>query len=125
MSHTPEVLRLLAALQKIAANGDFDEEPEPESYDDMESAYGNGMDVANWEAAQIAKAAITEVEADARLRAAAPKLLKAVNAALDFFNETRVGREWEEQGGTEPQELRAALAEVAGWPRTSMEPQDA
>lgn len=53
---------LLAALKRIAENGNFDHEPEAEDYDDTESAYGNGMDVANWEAAQIARAAIAKAE---------------------------------------------------------------
>jgi len=37
--------------------GDQDE-PEPEDYDDMESAYGNGVDVATYEAAVIARRAL-------------------------------------------------------------------
>lgn len=54
--------------------------------------------------------------ANARLIAAAPELLKAAIAALDFFNETRVGREWIEQGGTEADELLAAIRKAEGQP---------
>lgn len=52
---------MLAALRKIAEMGPQDE-PEEEDYDDTESAYGNGCDVAAWEAAKIARAAISNVE---------------------------------------------------------------
>lgn len=48
---------LAAALREVAAHGP-DKAPESEDYDDTESAYGNGQDVAAWEAAQIARTAL-------------------------------------------------------------------
>lgn len=36
--------------------------PEEESYDDMDSAYANGLDVQAWAAAEIALAAILEIK---------------------------------------------------------------
>lgn len=57
----------------------------------------------------VAGKAFPELAANAQLIARAPELLEACVAALGFFNETRAGREWEEQGGTEPEQLRAAL----------------
>ena len=51
------------ALQRIVDRIKPETQPDEESYDDTESAYGNGMAVANWEAA-------VEIEAVlARLRA--------------------------------------------------------
>ncbi len=50
---------LVAALERISAMFPADcEEPEPEDYDDTESAYNNGSDVAAHEAATIARAAL-------------------------------------------------------------------
>lgn len=40
------------ALQRIVDSIKPAEKPEAETYDDTESAYGNGMDVANWEVAE-------------------------------------------------------------------------
>lgn len=58
MVPVPDALAILrAALQRIADNGPKTE-PEEEDYDDTESAYGNGMDVAAWEAATIARTAL-------------------------------------------------------------------
>lgn len=46
-----------AALEKIIANAP-QTEPEEENYDNMESAYNNGHEVAWWEAAKIARDAL-------------------------------------------------------------------
>jgi|LakMenEpi03Aug12_release.lakeMendotaPanAssembly.Ray.scaffolds.fasta_scaffold298614_5 hypothetical protein len=53
-------------------------------------------------------------EADARLFAAAPDLLAACQLALDYFNETRNGREWRDNGGEEPGVLRDAINKAEG-----------
>jgi hypothetical protein len=52
-----ENVKLRAALQTIASQSPGDE-PEPEDYDDTESAYENGHDVAAWEAATVARNAL-------------------------------------------------------------------
>ena len=52
--------KLFAALQAVAANAPA-EQPEEEDYDDTESAYSNGQDVAAWESAEIARTALAEV----------------------------------------------------------------
>ena len=41
---------------------------------------------------------------------AARALLVAAESALAYFDETRAGRQWQEQGGPEPKRLRAAIA---------------
>jgi hypothetical protein len=46
--------------------------------------------------------------------AAAPDLLAACQSALDYFNETRSGREWRDNGGNEPDLLRSAVAKAKG-----------
>lgn len=51
---------------------------------------------------------------DHRLVAAAPELLAACRLALDYFNETRNGREWRDNGGEEPMVLRKAINEAEG-----------
>lgn len=48
------------------------------------------------------------------LMVAAPELLAACQAALDYFNETRSGREWRDNGGEEPDLLRAAINKAEG-----------
>lgn len=53
-------------------------------------------------------------EDNARLIVNAKKLFAAAVAALDFFNETRAGQEWEQQGGTEPEQLREVIAAIEG-----------
>lgn len=55
-----------------------------------------------------------EVDANATLIAAAPDLLAACQAALDYFNETRSGREWRDNGGEEPGLLRDAINKAEG-----------
>lgn len=50
----------VAALKEIATAAP-DEAPEPENYDDTESAYNNGNDVACWEAGQVAKDALKKM----------------------------------------------------------------
>jgi hypothetical protein len=52
--------------------------------------------------------------ADITLMAAAPDLLAACQSALDYFNETRSGREWRDNGGNEPDLLRSAVAKAKG-----------
>lgn len=49
----PDPSRMRAALEEIAQRGPKTE-PEPEDYDDTESAYNNGGDVADWECSRIA-----------------------------------------------------------------------
>ncbi len=50
----------IAALKRIAEDAP-DEEPEREDYHDMESAFDNGMDVANYECAAIALKALKKM----------------------------------------------------------------
>lgn len=45
---------------------------------------------------------------------AAPELLAACRLALDYFNETRNGREWRDNGGEEPMVLRDAINKAEG-----------
>jgi hypothetical protein len=49
---------------------------------------------------------------DVRVMAASPELLAACCAVLDYFNETRSGREWRDNGGNEPSLLAAAIAKA-------------
>ena len=51
---------------------------------------------------------------NAKLIAAAPELLAACHLALDYFNETRNGREWRDNGGEEPGVLRDAINKAEG-----------
>jgi hypothetical protein len=53
-------------------------------------------------------------ESTARLIAAAPELLAACRMALDYFNETRNGRDWRDNGGEEPRVLATAIAKAEG-----------
>ena len=46
------------------------------------------------------------------LHAAAPDLLAACVAVLSYFDQTRHGIEWSQQGGQEAEQLRAALAKA-------------
>ena len=55
-----------AALRTIVDEGP-DEAPEMEDYDDTESAYSNGMDVASWGAAQVARRALMGEPAEPRM----------------------------------------------------------
>lgn len=48
---------IMKALREIVSLAPSDE-PEPEDYDDTESAYNNGYEVAAWEAAILARTAI-------------------------------------------------------------------
>ena len=41
-------------------------EPTPENYDDMESAYDNGHEVARWQAGETIRAAIAMIEGEAK-----------------------------------------------------------
>ncbi len=54
---------LIAALENIVAQAPEDE-PEPEDYDDTESAYSNGHEVASWEAAETARDALMAIRDD-------------------------------------------------------------
>lgn len=61
-----EVEKYKDALRKLRDNWPAEaDEPEPEDYDDMESAYNNGVDVATYEAHVVAKAALDNIEAPA------------------------------------------------------------
>jgi hypothetical protein len=51
---------------------------------------------------------------NAKLIAAAPELLAACRMALDYFNETRNGRDWRDNGGEEPRVLATAIAKAEG-----------
>jgi hypothetical protein len=51
---------------------------------------------------------------DALAMAAGRELLAACRAAMDYFNETRSGREWRDSGGEEPSMLAAAIAKAEG-----------
>ncbi len=53
-----EFSRYSIALRTIAQMWDGETVPEPEKYDDTESAYNNGHDVASYEAAKVARDAI-------------------------------------------------------------------
>lgn len=53
-----EANAMRVALGRIAAMSDDTERPEEENYHDTESAYDNGMDVAAYDAAAIARAAL-------------------------------------------------------------------
>ncbi len=53
---------LTTALGRIASMSP-ESEPETEDYDDTESAYSNGHDVAAWEAAQVARDALAKAGA--------------------------------------------------------------
>ena len=53
------------ALRTIAQMWDGETIPEPETYDDTESAYNNGHDVACYQAAKVAREAIAGGEAAA------------------------------------------------------------
>lgn len=55
------IAEMLAALRAIIALAPA-EQPEEEDYDDTESAYYNGGEVAAWEAAEIALGIIAKVE---------------------------------------------------------------
>jgi hypothetical protein len=55
-----------------------------------------------------------EVMANLRLIAAAPELLAACRMALDYFNETRSGRDWRDNGGEEPRVLASSIALAEG-----------
>lgn len=57
----PDALSVLTdALRRIAAKGTA-EEPDAECYDDTESAYNNGVEVAAYEAAEIARKALADI----------------------------------------------------------------
>jgi hypothetical protein len=58
------VTKRLAHRLSLIADCGLEEQPEPEDYDDTESAYNNGHDVASWEAAQQAKAALRLIGAE-------------------------------------------------------------
>ncbi|HZS69925.1 MAG TPA: hypothetical protein VFA72_22675 [Burkholderiales bacterium] len=60
-----EFSRYSIALRTIAQMWDGESVPEPETYDDAESAYNNGHDVACYEAAKVAREAIAGGEAAA------------------------------------------------------------
>jgi len=47
-------------------------------------------------------------------RAPAMELLAACQLALEYFNETRSGREWRDNGGEEPGVLRDAINKAEG-----------
>jgi hypothetical protein len=49
-----------------------------------------------------------------RLLAAAPELLAACKAALDYFNTTQHGNCWRDAGGEEPDLLLAAILKAEG-----------
>lgn len=75
------------ALKKIDGNGPVTE-PDAEDYDDTESAYGNGMDVAGYEAAKVARDALASLPGlvdnlDRGQRAALA--LKHLTAARELF----------------------------------------
>lgn len=53
-----------------------------------------------------------QAKAAAALCEAAPGLLAAAEKALSFFNRTRAGREWTEQGGGEAKALADAIAKA-------------
>lgn len=57
-----EFSRYSIALRTIAQMWDGETVPEPETYDDTESAYNNGHDVASYEAAKLAREAISAVK---------------------------------------------------------------
>ena len=74
------------ALRTIAQMWDGETVPEPETYDDTESAYNNGHDVACYEAAKVAREAILSAEAAAFDR----ELLDLVRRRLVEFHDGRV-----------------------------------
>ena len=46
--------------------------------------------------------------------AAAPAMLAALKAVHAYFNQTRSGREWRDNGGSEPQVVRDAITQAEG-----------
>ena len=63
MTNEEKIQRMLDALREIADRWDFLNAAEPieEDYDDMESAYGNGLDGATYEIALIAQDALVAI----------------------------------------------------------------
>ena len=81
-----EFSRYSIALRTIAQMWDGETVPEPETYDDTESAYNNGHDVACCEAAKVAREAIVGAEAAAFDR----ELLDLARRRLVEFHDGRV-----------------------------------
>lgn len=54
---------LIEALERIKAAAP-EQQPEEETYDDTESAYSNGAEVAAWEAGEIARKALEAINGD-------------------------------------------------------------
>ena len=81
-----------------------------EDHDEQGEPYENGVRID----ADEGPVAFDVIDCSAPLIAAAPELLAACQAALDYFNETRSGREWRDNGGEEPDLLRAAINKAEG-----------
>ena len=59
------------------------------------------------------------------IESVAQKLIDACEVALQYFEDTRHGREWTQNGGLEAENLRSALAEARGEQPDGEEAEDA
>ena len=60
-----------------------------------------------------------------QIESVAQKLVVACEVALQYFEDTRHGREWTQNGGLEAENLRSALAEARGEQLDGEETEDA
>ena len=105
-----EFSRYSTALRTIAQMWDGEAVPEPETYDDTESAYDNGHDVASYEAAKLARDAIGNASVPGLQEAAATRACRLLADAYRRGELSAGSIEWEDLDEAH----EAALAALRG-----------
>lgn len=97
------MIREQTVLLKITYDDEYREDA-PDSWD-WNEMLGMGFHSGDSENVEV-------IEVKDKMLQAVPDLIAACQSALDYFNETRSGREYRDNGGNEPDLLRAAIAKA-------------
>jgi hypothetical protein len=116
-----EFSRYSTALRTIAQVWDGRTVPEPETYDDTESAYDNGHEVASYEAAKLARDAIGNASAPGLQEVAATRACRLLADAYRRGELSAGSIEWEDLDEAHEAALAALRGEADAFDRDLLE----
>ena len=116
-----EFSRYSTALRTIAQMWDGETVPEPETYDDTESAYDNGQEVASYEAAKLAREAIGGASAPSLQETAATRACRLLADAYRRGELSAGSIEWEDLDEAHEAALAALRGEADAFDRELLE----